>query len=135
MHLGRILDHHHVLALLASVAKLRNGRCGVGQQSLFVGGIGPSTRDDARAVPRADLVLVGVDQGIERRAIDQPFFNQQRFKRLDPQREVGGNGLMAVAMLMVLRLGEIVSTRGARSRQKTASSCVHSAAPFLGAQK
>jgi opacity protein-like surface antigen len=60
-----------VLALLASIAKLGNGGGGVSEQALFEGGIGPGFRDYARAVPRTDLVLVGIDQSIERRAFDR----------------------------------------------------------------
>jgi hypothetical protein len=36
-----------------------------------------------RTVAWADLMLVGIDQSIKRHSVDQPFFDQQRFERLD----------------------------------------------------
>jgi hypothetical protein len=33
-------------------------------------------------------VLIGIDHRIERGGVDEPFFNQQGFERLDAQRRV-----------------------------------------------
>ena len=62
------------------------------------GGIDPGLRDDARAVARTDLGLVGVDDRVERRPIDQAFLDEQRFERLDPQRQVGRDCLVFVVI-------------------------------------
>ena len=99
---GRVLDHDHVLALTAGIAKFGDGGCGIGQKPGFVGGIGPGPRHDTRAVPRADLVFVVFDDRIQRGGIDKALFNQQGFERLDPQRRVAGNGAVIVGMFMVM---------------------------------
>jgi hypothetical protein len=60
-----------------------------------------------RAVARADLVLVGVDQRIER----QPFFDQQRFERFYSQGKVRRNRLVTVIVAIVLSVGEVARRR------------------------
>ena len=56
-----------------------------------------------RAVARADLMLVGVVQRIER----QPFFDQQRFERFYSQGKVRRNRLVTVIVAIVLSVGEV----------------------------
>ena len=94
---GRILDHHHVLALLAAETEFRDRLVGVRQQALLVGGINPGPRHHLRAVARANLVLVGVDQRVERGPIDQSLFDEQRFQRLHSQGHVRRNCLVSMA--------------------------------------
>ena len=86
-------------ALAADVAELGDRRGRVGQQALLVGGVDPGARHHARAVARPDLVLVGVDQRVERGRIDQPLLDQQRFERLHPQGRVRGQFLVVVIVI------------------------------------
>jgi phage terminase large subunit-like protein len=48
-------------------------------------------------------MLVGIDLSIKRRSVDQPFFDQQRFERLDSQGKVRRNRLVSVIVATVLR--------------------------------
>jgi hypothetical protein len=41
-----------------------------------------------RAIARANLVLVGVDQRIQRRTVHQALFDEQRFERFHAQGEI-----------------------------------------------
>jgi hypothetical protein len=45
--------------------------------------IDPGLGDGARAAMRADFVLVGLDDGIERGRLDIAFFGQDGFQRAD----------------------------------------------------
>ena len=53
-------------------------------------------------------MFVGIDQRIERGAIHQAFFHQQRFQRFHAQRGIGRNDGMFVFVFGVLRVSEIV---------------------------
>jgi hypothetical protein len=53
-------------------------------------------------VVRADLVLIGLDQRVERRRIDQPLLDQQRLESLDAERHLRGRLGMAVAMVVMV---------------------------------
>ena len=103
--LGVFSTDQHVLPLHAGVAQLGDGRGGVGQQALLEGGIDPGPCHHARAVARADLVFVSVDQRIERRGIHQPLFHQQGFQRFDAQGGIGGHGLVFVIVGVGARHG------------------------------
>src|SRR5262249_36878135 len=98
VHLGRVLDDDHVLALHPTVAKFSDSGVGVSKKTLLVGWVGPGASNDAGAITRADFVLVGVDERIERGAVNQTFLDQERFESFDTEREVGRNGLMIVIM-------------------------------------
>ncbi|MEJ0066801.1 MAG: hypothetical protein WDM85_16420 [Caulobacteraceae bacterium] len=54
------------------------------------------------AIARPDLVLVVVDDGVERGRVDQPLLDQQRLQRLDPQRYVGRRFLAMVVLMAVM---------------------------------
>jgi hypothetical protein len=105
----RVLDHDHVLALASGIAQFGDGGRGIAQKASFVCRIGPGTRDHAGAVPGADLVLVVIDDRIQRCRIDKALLNQQGFKRLDSQRRVTRNNTVIMVMLMILAV-EIVGT-------------------------
>ena len=45
--------------------------------------VGPGLGDDDGAVPRADLGLVGLDDGVERGRVDVALFGQDGFQRAD----------------------------------------------------
>jgi hypothetical protein len=84
MHLPCVLDGNHVLALKAGIAKLRDGRGGVRQQSGLIRWIHPGSGHNARAVARSDLVFVIFDDRVQCGRIDQALFDHQRFQRFDP---------------------------------------------------
>src|SRR5579863_3093914 len=109
MHFGSVLYHHHMFALETSIPQLGNGSVCVRQESLSVGGISPRTRHHSRSIAWADLVLIGFDQLIEGRPIDQPLFDQKRFERLDAQGWIRRNNLVTMVMIviMLLCMGEI----------------------------
>ena len=99
-NLRRVFEHDHVFALAARVAELGDRGGGVGKQARLVGGIHPRAGDDAGAVARTDLCLVGVDNGVERGGIDEALFDQQRFERFDAQGDIGGDGLVVVVVIV-----------------------------------
>src|SRR6267143_1567889 len=108
------------LALAADVAQLRDGGGGVGEQPLLEGGIDPGLRDDARAVARADLRLVGVDQRVERLGIDEALVHQQRFQRAHAELDVGerravrsGAVVVLVVVLVAMPMSVMVVAHGA----------------------
>ena len=76
MALRRVLDGDEMIADPADMAERAHGLGGVLQQGVPEGGIGPGFGDDLRAVVRADLGFVGLDDGIERGRIDIAFFGQ-----------------------------------------------------------
>ena len=70
MSLWRVLDGDEVVSDPADVAERAHGRGGVVQQSLLEGGVRPGLGDNLRAIMRADLGLVGLDDGVERGRLD-----------------------------------------------------------------
>ena len=62
---------------------------GVFQQRLFERRIGPCLGDDLRAIVRADLGLIGLDDRVERGRVDIAFFAQDRFERAHAQLHLG----------------------------------------------
>jgi len=68
---------------MTAIAEFRDRGSGVSQQALLVSGINPGSCYYTRAVAWADLMLVDINQRIKRCWVDQPFFDQQRFKRLN----------------------------------------------------
>src|SRR5271167_3338710 len=69
-------------ALGTGESQFRNGAGRVGEQALAIRGIGPCFCDDARAVARTDASLVGVDDRVDRRGIEQSLFREQGFQSL-----------------------------------------------------
>jgi hypothetical protein len=86
-----------------------------------------------RAPPRAVQPCVRkCHQDIERRPIHQPLLDQQRFQGPGSQRWVRRHGLVIVAMVMFLSVGEVVCRRHSGSRQETASSRAHRTSSHRG---
>lgn len=96
VHLWSVLHYHSMFALSAGVAQFGDRGRRVRQQPFLVGGIDPRARNHPRTIPWPDFVLHGVDQRVERGAIHQALFHEQRLERLDAQREIGRDGLMLV---------------------------------------
>src|SRR5215468_9261778 len=94
MNFWRVLERDDVLALMTMEAEFLH-RCGcIHQELLLVRRIDPRAGDDARPIPRTDLRLERIDDAIERDTIDEPLVDQKRLQRFDPQREIGGDGLL-----------------------------------------
>jgi len=66
-----------MLALAAGEAQLGDRRGGVFEQPFAVAGVGPGLGDHPCAVAGADLGFEVVDDGVQRRGIDQPLLDQQ----------------------------------------------------------
>ncbi len=125
MHLECVFDHHHVFALHPAIAELSDGGVGVGEQALFISGVGPGASYHAGTIARADLVLVGVNQCVQRSTVDQSFFDEERFEGLDAEGKVRRNGLVIVIMSVGELGGQGCSCGGRRGRQEIAPICGH----------
>jgi hypothetical protein len=101
VNLRGVFQHSHVLALRASETQFGDGCGSVGEETLFVRGIDPGAGYYAGAVARADLVLIGIYEGVERGGIDQAFFDQQRFESFDAESGVGWDGLVVVMVIVI----------------------------------
>ena len=75
---------------------------GVLQQRLLEGGIGPGLGDDARAVARADLGLVGLDDGVERGRVDVALLGQDGLQRAHAQLRLRQLRAVLVVVMMVV---------------------------------
>ena len=64
MHLGRILYHHHVLALYAAKAQLGNRRRRVGKQARLVFRIDPGTGHHLGAVLGPNIMFIKFDDSV-----------------------------------------------------------------------
>ena len=116
---GRVLDHHDDAAPRAR--GIRSGsivRVRVLQQPRLEVRIDPGPRDDLRAAPRADLLFIGLDPGVDRGGIDQPLLRQQALQRLGAQRRVGRHVAVRVIarMVVVMRMiGQAMRSRKPRT--------------------
>ena len=88
-----------VRATWPSVADRRGG---VFQQRLPECRIGPGLGDHLRAVVRADLGLVGLDDGVERGRLDIALLGQDRFERAHADLHLGQFRAMLVVMVVVV---------------------------------
>jgi hypothetical protein len=77
---GGILHYQRVLALRAAVAEFSERGAAIRQQACFVRRIDPGPRHHARAIARADLVLIDINDRVKCRGIDEPFFDEQGFQ-------------------------------------------------------
>jgi hypothetical protein len=91
-----VLDHDHVLALDAGQAEFGDRLGAMVEQTLLVGGVEPGAGHHPGAVARADLVLVGLDDLVDRRRVDELLLGEQRFERLDAQLDVGQGAIVAM---------------------------------------
>jgi hypothetical protein len=83
-------------------------RC-VLEQPCAVGRIGPGLGHHAGAVARADLLLVGLDQKVERGRIDIALFGQHGFQRAHAQLGFRELGMLVVVMVVVPGHGRTIS--------------------------
>ncbi len=80
MDARRVLDDHHRVALEAAVAELGDRGRPVGTKPLAIGVVDPGAGDDAGAVLRADVVLVEVDDRVDRVGRDQALLDEERLE-------------------------------------------------------
>ena len=62
----------------------------------------PGARDDLRPAPRPDLLLVGLDPGVDRGGVDQPLLGQQAFQRPDAEGGIGRHVAVPVRRRVVV---------------------------------
>jgi len=79
--LGCVLDDHEAFALHSGITELSDRAGPISEEASLVFGVDPRTSDDPRAVARTNLVLIGIDQGVECSLIDEPLLDKQRFER------------------------------------------------------
>ena len=96
----------HVLALPAAIAERGDRRGRIAPEPVGEGGIAPGLRDDMRAVPRPDLVLVGLDDDIDRLGIDEALAHEDGLERPDPRRH--RRELVVVVMVVIVVVVVIV---------------------------
>ena len=77
---------------------------GIGEQRLFERRIAPGLGDDAGAVMRADLGLVGLDDEVDRRGVDIALLGQHGLKRPHAQLHLGKLRAVVVVIVMVFVL-------------------------------
>ncbi len=89
--------------MLGSARHAQRGEClaRVVEQLAAEIGIDPGLGDGAGAAMRADLVLIGLDNGVERGRIDIAFFDQDGFQRAHPQLHFRQLGTVPVVVLVV----------------------------------
>ena len=91
-----------MIADAAHVAHRGDRLGGVRQQRLLEFGIGPGLGDDDRAVARADLGLVGLDDGVERGRIDIALLGQHGFQRAHAKLHLRQLRAVLVVMIVVM---------------------------------
>src|SRR3979411_2930164 len=72
------------------------------QQTALEVGIGPGLGDDARAVVRADLGLIGLDDEVERLGVDVTLLGQDGLERPHPQLHLAELGAVVVVIVIVV---------------------------------
>lgn len=97
-----------MLALPPAIAEFGDRGGAVGEETGLEGRVGPGLRDDARAVARADLRLVGLDDQIERGGVDVALLDEHGFERADAQRGFGQLRTVVVIMVVVMTMVVIV---------------------------
>jgi hypothetical protein len=89
---GGVLDRHERVELEPADAELLHGGRAVGEQALAELRIHPRLRDHPRAVLRAEVVLVVVDDGVDRVGREQALLHEQRLERRRAHRGVVAHG-------------------------------------------
>jgi hypothetical protein len=88
VHGRRVLDDHHRVPFEPAVAELGDRSRSVGAESLAVGLVDPGARDDPRSILWPDVILVEVDDCVDRIGRDEPLLDQERFERRGPDRNL-----------------------------------------------
>src|SRR5690242_19082078 len=117
-----------MLALAAGVADL--GDCGraVLEQPLLVFRIDPGLGNDEGAVARADLLLVGLDQKVERGGVDIALLGQHGFERANAQlrfRKLGMVVVVVMVMVMIVVVCHVAYTTSFRGAGEAREPGIH----------
>jgi hypothetical protein len=116
--LRRVFEDGEVIADPVLVPERTHRGGPIGEQAPLEFGITPGFGDDASAVVRPDLGLIGLDDGVERGRIDIALFGKHRFQRAHAQlhfRQLRAVIVMIVVLMVVChgnRSGVSCSTRG-----------------------
>ena len=102
VQLRRVLDRDQVIADAVEQTERGDRLAGVLEQRLLERRIAPGLGDDAGAVMRADLGLIGLDDGVERRRIDIALLGQHGFERAHAQLHFRQLGAVVVVMVVVV---------------------------------
>ena len=102
MHVGRVLQGHHIFALASVVTHIGNRCACIFEQPGSVGGIAPRASDNSGAVARPHLVFIVVDESVEGVLVDQAFFDQYRLQRLDPEGRIGRHRVAVRFVIVVV---------------------------------
>jgi hypothetical protein len=102
MDLWSVFERDHIFTLAIEEPKLGNRRASIIQQALLKGRVNPCPGHYARSVSGTDLGLKGIDDGIQRCRVDEPFLDQQRFHCLHAQAEVGRHVLVLVLVIVLV---------------------------------
>ena len=99
-----------MFALPAAMSEGADRLIGIDQQRGAECIIRPGLGHDSGTNLRADLVRIEIDDGIQRRRIDQPLFGQDRLQRLDPQGGFGGQQAVRIVIVMIMWHGGILNS-------------------------
>jgi hypothetical protein len=101
VRLRRVEHGLHVFALPAGEAERRNCLSRIALQPPGVVRIVPGFRHHLGAIARSDLLLVGLDDHIDRRRIDQPLLGKDRLQRPHP----GCHRIEFIVVIMIVIVG------------------------------
>ena len=106
-----VLDRDQVIADPADMAERADGLGRVLEQRAFEFGIGPGLGNNARAIVRADLGLVSLDDGVERSRLDIALFGEHRLERAHAQLDLGQLRMVVIMMMLAhaASIGETVA--------------------------
>ena len=106
MHIGRVLDDDHVVALRAAEPELGDGCGAVGQQPRPVFAVDPGAGHDLGAVERPDVVLEVRDDRVELVGVEEPVLDQHRLDsgdaRLDRRQRLRVVRVAVVVIVVVV---------------------------------
>ncbi len=115
----RVLERNHVFTLAAAVAERGDGSGRVAREPGAKRWVCPGAGDDARAIARADLRLVGVDQHVECGRVDVALRGEHRLERAHAQFH---RAQFAVVVLVDVKVAVAVSGIVAHGRMLTPGS-------------
>src|SRR5437899_1022021 len=86
----------------AHMAQRGDGRGRILQERLLEGGVAPRLCHHCRAIARADLGLIGLDDGIECRRVDIALFGQDGFECAYPELGLRQRRALMVVLMVVI---------------------------------
>jgi len=96
MRIGRVEHRPHMLALAAGKPHRRDCRGGISLQPLCEIRVAPGTRHNLGSVLGPDLVLVRIDNGIDRRRLYQTLLAEDGFQGSYP----GRHGVQMIVVMV-----------------------------------